>query len=64
MLSNKERKLTLTTEYKMKQINNIPTRIKELMKKHNIKTNYKNGILSKQERDYIIFQIMNLQGKK
>ena len=48
----------------MKQINNIPTSIKKLMKKHHIKTNYKGGILSKQERDYIIFQIMNLKGKK
>ena len=41
-------------EYKMKEITNIPKRILELMKKHNIKTDYKDGVMSIEERKFIL----------
>jgi hypothetical protein len=48
-------------EYKMKEITNIPKRILELMKKHNIKTDYKDGVMSIEERKFILDQILILQ---
>ena len=46
----------------MKEITNIPKRILELMKKYNIKTDYKGGVMSIEERKFILKQILILQG--
>lgn len=48
----------------MKKIYSIPPRIWDLMRKYDIKTNYKSGLMTEDQYKNIVDQIKSLQLKK